>query len=267
MDAERLVLNLPLPPTHTDRPSIYLFSLARAGSRLFFALARKLAEANGYAYVDLNRVSMHDMGYLPRQFVYHPDCFQPSGYCYGGFRFWPERIGLPDISAHKKFLFIRDPRDMAVSAYYAYAFSHPPPRQGESDAYFKHFQELKERILTLGLDGYGIEVSDFYARALREYAPLLEDSNCRVLRYEDAIENRAAWVDLLADWFGLTIEPEDKPSFLHDDLLPSHESLEGSRRQGETGQYHEFTPDALKRIEDILGEELPRWGYARSTSP
>ena len=80
---------LALPPAVSDRPSVFAFSLAKAGSTLLYNMLRELAPAAGLTYFSPeDALFAANVGANDRP-TDIGDVFRPTGYCYGGFRQFP----------------------------------------------------------------------------------------------------------------------------------------------------------------------------------
>lgn len=113
-----------LPKATSDRPSVLAFSHHKAGSTMLVGILRALSAAAGMTFVtipgELFRRSV-DLRSVDLD-VDHGD----KGYCFGGYRLFPESP-MPLIETAQAVLLIRDPRDAVVSLYYSARDSHPVP--------------------------------------------------------------------------------------------------------------------------------------------
>jgi hypothetical protein len=128
---------------------------------------------------------------------------------------------------------VRDPRDVLVSSYYSFGFTH---RLSRVDEIRETQQKFRDEIQTTNIDDYVLnhseQIEDGYRRvaALREACP-----RHIVLRYEDMIDDWQTFAD------GLTTYVDLKPSVL-DELYrlsrpkPTEDST-SHHRSGKTGDF------------------------------
>lgn len=159
------------------------------------------------------------------QIEHASEIFNQPGYCFTGFRDWPNCLSGPnfDIREHDRVVMVRDPRDMLVSSYFSMAHSHPVPRSGETR---QHVQEVRERALVQTVDEYVLgESRDFYRDNLDRLSkvwsnPLMpvppkerirrrDNHRRRVLlfRYEDVVFKKAQMAHQICEFFGWEIDP------------------------------------------------------------
>ncbi len=95
-------------------------------------------------------------------------------------------VSLPECGAEKDryILHLRDPRDVLVSMYYSWSYSHP----GVNDAY-------REQLREQGVNDFALSESaalyDKYALYVSDYLPLPQTT---LLKYEDFVGNRPMWL-------------------------------------------------------------------------
>lgn len=124
-----------------------------------------------------------------------------TGYCYGGFRHFPE-FPVPILDRARTALLVRDPRDALVSLYYSMRDSHPLPKPDG---------QLKQQMLATRaaakrqtIDAWAIENHGNVIRAMEGYVAQRFTSrpNVAVYRYEDVIFRKREWIRDLVGWYG-----------------------------------------------------------------
>lgn len=80
--------------------------------------------------------------------------FRPQGYLYTVFGGLVE--GIPDGHPYRTVIMVRDPRDVLVSGFYSYAYSHIAPPSEEK---VEEFTEWRTFVQNLTLDEYAMEIS------------------------------------------------------------------------------------------------------------
>jgi hypothetical protein len=100
--------------------------------------------------------------------------FRPYGEIYGPLR---SPIEIPNRENFVNIFFLRDPRDVLVSAYYSFAYSHSIPKHDQSRS---RLLEMRERVLSSTIDDYCLREADNwiipYYRQYEEYRESSPDS-------------------------------------------------------------------------------------------
>ena len=168
--------------------STYFFTFHKCASTLFGGYALK--KIKGLRHVDYElRFTLGMQN--------HPVTFEKKGYMYG-----PIRLSTgPESPAHEALIvpttrvdflkdkialfFLRDPRDILVSAYYSFGYSHP---FSKIEAIKKQQEQQRSRILSQTLDEFAMGYAPAILKGFEKVEALRQ--SCRrsvVLRYEDMI--------------------------------------------------------------------------------
>ena len=89
-----------LPPTGSRRTnhSVYAFSLPKAGSVLLDSIMRALSAPVGLTYVSIMGEFFH-LGLAEQNVPGETSkIFLDHGYCFGGFRSFPQRFEIPNLA-------------------------------------------------------------------------------------------------------------------------------------------------------------------------
>ena len=191
--------------------------------------------------------------------------FLDSGYCFGGFRSFPERFEIPNLSISKAILLVRDPRDMLVSHYFSTRSSHPEP--GRRLATSMKNMPRRDKAKSLSVDEYVVDLANFYGRVLRRYIQVLGENpqTFRVYRYEDVIFNKHEWIADICDTFGWSV-PEHTIKKIADknDFRPRAEKESQHIRQVTPGDYkRKLKPETIEQLNRLLETELSFFGYSQ----
>ncbi len=102
--------------------------------------------------------------------------------------------GIPELKKYRVILMIRDPRDVLVSEYYSYAFSHSEPSK-LGDKYVD-FMRMRQKARTVTIDEYVVSECDRVCVNYERYVSLLLDRYAHVLvtKYEEMTSDFEAWL-------------------------------------------------------------------------
>lgn len=167
--------------------------------------------------------------------------------------------------ADKKLLMLRrDPRDVAVSFYYSFAYSHaPPPGNGRASRKFEsRRQAIQKMDVPRGIVKYTAKsaIKQFLATVdfLERYP-----QTC-LTTYEQLTTDFSAWLERVRDYMGWTVaqaaavgeglEASVQP--------PEKEDPYQHKRRVRPGNWKEaFTPPLRRLFEKKLGHHLAEGGY------
>src|SRR5665213_2380790 len=198
LDAE---MDIPIPATNRD--SVFVFALHKAGSVLLDSIVRDLC---GLAKVPtilldlfcfnrglpIEKVTMESVRAL----------FNAPGYCFCGFRGVHPCLAGVDLSRHGKIVLVRDPRDILTSFYFSMAKSHAIPKDGEMR---DRMMAIRHQANVTPIDAYVLSPHvDFIARNYRDFIAL-EGETTAVYRYEDVIFSKESWVKSVAKRLSLDV--------------------------------------------------------------
>ena len=246
----------------TNEESLFFFTLHKCASTLF--QNHVLNRLEGLRHVDYASMIWmgQDEGVEP--------VFEERGHVYGPLRLsvlraspvWTKvvepLVTSEDMAKRRAIFFVRDPRDILVSAYHSFGFTHGlSPVAVIRDAQ----QERRDRIRELGLDGYAVEGAVVLGEALRLLISLRETcARSVLLRYEDLLDDWQTFRSALTDF--LPVE-EALLTELHERSRPMDvEDPNSHRRSGRVGQYRErLKPATIAAVEGCLADELRALGY------
>lgn len=241
--------------------SVYFYTFHKCASSLFGSYILKNVE--GLKHVDYATEiysGEHDGDIV----------FDPSGFLYGPLRLSVDpaspvfhRLIAPasraDFVRDRQCLFLfRDPRDILVSAYYSFGFSH-----GFSPVAVIRAKEEQDRlrIQRLGIDRYAMDTCDFtlkyFQLALSLHAACPRAS---LLRYEDMIDD---WPRFSAGLTRLLPLREDVLEEICRRSRPrTKDDPQAHHRSGKTGGYQsELKPETIEQLNSRLGPVLNALSY------
>lgn len=165
---------------------------------------------------------------------------------------------LEFVKDKKAIFFIRDPRDILVSAYYSFGFTHPlNPQDEKRDEQL----EVRKKVQSLNLDGYVLEYAEQQIENFTFLSKVAE--NCKqqiILRYEDMVED---FDKFAKDLQAMAAIKPDVIKKLYDKSRPKKEiDNQSHRRSGETRQFEkELKPETLKELNLRLRDTLTSFNY------
>lgn len=244
------------------RPSSYFFSMERSGSSLFWYIVTDLLIAAKRAYCEplenlfvqgIARAQV-DTGAL-RSLLARP------GYVFGMFRSFDEALRGLDLTQNKKFLLIRDPRDVLVSLFFSMARSHRLPGPGSAQDEILRVRELTSKSIDAFVES---EVTENIQVRYRDYREFCEQHQDVILfRYEDVIFDKQAWVTNIIRHLDLEVPEKMVRKIVrkHDELPTEERPLENVR-QVRPGNWKEYlSADSATRIEHLFAREMAFFGY------
>jgi len=242
---ERMLINNTHHTSNTH-PSILHFTVNKAASQHVLQVLSLCGGKAGMSVAQFHAYSFETgiipmLGLLPQEKLkkYHY-LFKPTGYVYSAFNRMLE--GLPDFDRYKVILMIRDPRDVLVSAYFSYAYSHSAPLK--SNPQYFNFIKMREKLQNMTVDEYARSSCESVRRTYEQYDLLLMKkfpSLVYFTKYEEMTADYPRWLRGLLDYTELNIS-----SALFDDLVrqneqsrPVSENVYKHRRRGRPGEHRE----------------------------
>jgi hypothetical protein len=184
------------------------------------------------------------------------------GYIYSSFRTPCIVRYMPSYRNSPKLLLVRDLRDVAVSMYFSFLYSHGSPGRGSAGNFMARMKESfsKKDVSGAVLDGSMDEIFDF-ALEFCDHVALL--SNFTVFRYEDVVFEKSTWVRQIADFLDFAIDQNrlDEISAKFD-VIPAEENIYSHVRQVKPGNYkYHLNVDAVKYIQSGYIPFFEDFGY------
>ena len=163
--------------------------------------------------------------------------FKPSGYLYTVFGGMIE--GIREFEKYLVVLMVRDPRDVIVSEYYSYAYSHTEPSKLGNK--YSGFMEKRRKARQVTISEYAQTECDRVNNHYQRYIDLLLNcqSNVLVTKYEEMTSDWDSWLKRLLDYCQLEIRGELLASLSKESerLRPRQEDIHQHIRKGMPGDY------------------------------
>jgi len=252
---------------YSSHPSVIHFSVNKAATQYVRELLSRCAAENGMTTVGLAEYAFHTkFPYLDqlsdREMVQYQYLFNPVGYLYSVFGGMVE--GIPELEKYRVILMIRDPRDVLVSEYYSYAFSHSEPsRLGDK---YADFMRMRQKARTVTIDEYVVSECDRVCVNYERYVSLLLDRYAHVLvtKYEEMTSDFEAWLKKILEHCEFKISDRLLESILNEagHLKPKQEDIHQHIRKGMPGDYKEkLDRKTIDCIDAKFSSMLERFDY------
>jgi hypothetical protein len=254
-----------IPVPGTINPLI-LVAPPKSGSSLLNELVRDMCHAAGQPFIDIPGYLFHYGFDLTTLDLKNPaKLFNQPGFCYGGFRNWPEFMAHSDPPIFTPTLFLmRDPRDMIVSAYFSERESHFVPDAGPAR---QRVLRRRKLVQSMAIDDYAIATIDHYQELLETTRPLWRSTGTGperyVFRYEDVIYRKAKLAAEVSEILGLGLSDEKLRELAKGrDSFPEKEDPGGHIRQVHPGNHREkLRPETIEILTERFRGVLEEFGY------
>lgn len=243
------------------RESVFFFTFHKCASSLFSSYV--LRQAQGLEHVDL-AFDHFNSG------LAGPIKYRKRGAVYG-----PLRLSAPrETDLHREIiapvtdssfirdrvslLLVRDPRDIPVSAYYSFGFSH---RFSPVEEIRRQQEVGRQAIREKTIDEYVLATMPAIVNNFAAGAALLENCRrCTLLKYEDMVLNWDAFASDLTRHIRLDERALRKT---YEKSRPRREEdITAHQRSGKTEGFREkLQPETIAEMNRILGPALERFGY------
>jgi hypothetical protein len=243
-------------------PTIILLSVHKSASTF---LAHEFADAVMEAFTGMKHIPLHEK--LAHGIPLEDLAAPPTGAILS--RVYPPHYDMiledpPPAEgrfADKKVILLRrDPRDVAVSLYYSWAYSHRPPI-GDTDHFESRRQELLAMDITAGI-GEALPVATRQFLATIEF--LQRQPATLLTTYETLVGDFPEWMRQVAAHLAWT---EGETALVNRGLeasvqAPEAEDPREHKRRVTPGNWREVFDDELReRFEERIGPELAAAGY------
>lgn len=251
----------------SGRPALFVLGVRKSGSSVLNAICTALAAHNDYQYADIAGAFFgHNV--LVRDWANDPaiNTLLKSGNVFGGFREFPPILQSSALfRAAPKVLLVRDPRDALVSEYFSNAYSHtiPEARDGNGDVN-ELMQKFRTETLATSVEDSVLRQARHMARTLVQFAPMCDDENCTIMKYEDVVLNKRKMIALICQRFGWTADENLVAAILNwADVMPEKENPTAFVRQVTPGDHrNKLSLPAIEQLNEILREGMALFGYA-----
>lgn len=178
---------------------------------------------------------------------------------------------FPNIKRIKKIIQIRDPRDIIVSEYYSFAFSH------SDNSWSEEKKKARETILQISIDDYVLSMLDEKNSAYRLAGYSLQErllvflpelaEDALIVKYEEMVLNYSHWLKSIIDAFefGSSSNISHQYYFLKykDEFkIPKEENIYSHKRAVKPGNYRDkLKPQTINQLNEVFAGFLNQYGY------
>ncbi len=242
-----------------------------------YQLCRRLAQRAGYRHYSPNGgdvlVPIRQLAEQPEHWLTQPGCFGPL-------RIY---IPAPRMEDARILLHLRDPRDVLVSMFFSYCYSHSGEIEGgtgfRSEVAESGIDEFVWRMATAevvpvtGDYGTGSHLWDLAGNVRKRYenyvSKILDRPNAVFVRYEDMVSDPVSWLRTVASIFGFEGQEQIERIGMAlafylkvDRLKVDREDHWAHKRQIAPGDYkRKLRAETIGRLNDAFGDVLTRLGY------
>ena len=257
-------MTFPVDVRKADR-AWFALGVRKSGSSIFSSIVNALALFNNLHTIDIpGEMFQHGLRYVDWNGYDRLADLVWRGNAYIGFRDPPTILyNDPVFQQARKILLVRDPRDALVSEYYSNAFSHSLPTGGTGASII---ERERERALHSEVADYALERVDYLNRTVSGYRRLIGDTSVLVLKYEDVVFDKAAWIDKIVGHFGWNVSDQLVADILGwADIRPDAEDPTSFVRHVAPGDHlDKLSPTVIARINERLSDVWTTLGYATS---
>ena len=255
-------------PVESKCESIIFFTTHKCASNFSNEILKSIEHISEYNLYDYGALlgSLSDKLKLGPQFEpylnkNYQHLFQPYGELYG-----PQRMPLsfPGIDSYKKIFFLRDPRDMLVSAYYSFGFNHVVPK---TPLIKKKFLEERKNIINSSIDDYVLKKSLDWAKPVYEQYELLNNSSKHslVIKYNLFTNNTEDFLNKIFDF--VNIDESSEINRLKKIANPIQFTTQNNQHQrsGKNSQWkYELLEETQYKLTKNLEHQLNYWGFEKN---
>lgn len=257
--------------------SVLIFTVHKAASMFLHQLTNDLSRIIRFDYYSINKDKYHDQIKSLSWKKFIEEKTNKKG-CFGPIRAGSAEPTIPnDLESYSIVLHLRDPRDVLVSLFYSFTYSHPrrPGRFNPSDKERLRWEE--EGINAFVLD----KAPEFKKRYQILTSTLFDKTNVVFIRYEDMISDYGEWLKQFLSAFSQFSVPSKRilklfkyhPSSadIHHKFLKKYENqfnvssedIYRHKRQITPGDHkRKLTEDTIKKLSLEFEEILKLLNYA-----
>ncbi|AFZ49070.1 sulfotransferase family protein [Dactylococcopsis salina PCC 8305] len=176
----------------------------------------------------------------------------------------PQRrpLDFPGRENFKHIFFLRDPRDVLVSGYYSFGYSHKTPKAEKQK---QKFNETRVKIREQGIDNYACEAAINWLLPLYDkYRELLETSDTHLyLTYDEFKDDTTRFIQKIADFLEVNV-PEKEIQEIANEASPvqQNKDIMQHKRSGLSQQYlTELESDTIQKLNETFAEVLSYWNF------
>ncbi|AFZ44900.1 sulfotransferase [Halothece sp. PCC 7418] len=171
-------------------------------------------------------------------------------------------VDFPERHHFKHIFFLRDPRDVLVSAYYSFGFTHAWPKNSKAR---ERYRIKREAIQQQTIDDYVISEAKNWLTRYSKYQELLETSDSYVyLKYDDFQSDTVGFIQTITNYLDISL-PSEEIEQLASKASPIQSTKDETKhkRSGKSKQYlEELKPDTVRALNEKFSDMLCYWNFS-----
>ena len=262
---QKRILNKTHYKNKSKNESVIFFTTHKCASNFSNELLKSVENISNYSLYDYGaligsladklNINSNFEPYLNKNYSH---LFMPYGEIYG-----PQRMPLnfPGLERFKKIFFLRDPRDMLVSAYYSFGFNHIIP---DSKNLSYEFNKKRNKIQYLTIDEYVLEESiNWVIPVFDQYKEIKENSKKLLfLKYDNYTKNTKEFIENIFEFIEVENELEINRLVSISNPVQSKIQVSQHKRSGKNNQWKtELQKTTQKKLTDNLKDILKYWEF------
>lgn len=234
---------------------VFVHAIHKSATMFLYRFFRDISNRKGFEYYSANNDPPNDVNFSGQSH---------SNYCVCPIRSF-DQVGLtqPENECHKRIIHIRDPRDILVSEYFSFGWTH-----SQSDG--KLTDARKTEIQNMTIDEYVLNQPEFSSWHLgQKLEPLMEappSDSTTVVRYETMVTQFPRWVSQVIKPFKFripTIAASRLSRKYRNEFRPSDTELSHKRNVTPGDHVDKLKPGTIAILNDRFQDFLIRFDYLR----
>jgi len=262
---QKRVLNNFQISSSSELESVIFFTTHKCASNFSNEILKSIESHSEYNLFDYGAIvgSLADKLGIPGNFEdylneNYLNLFFPKGEIYG-----PQRMPLnfPGMEKFKKIIFLRDPRDVLVSSYYSFGYSHTIP---DSKLQLDSFIKRRKIIQNETIDEYVLRENNSWIKPMyKEYEKIHKNSkNILFLSYNDFLQNTKNFIETLFEFLNIYNESAVRKLAELANPIQNQEDINKHKRSGRNFQWKdELTIDTQNKLNKELDSTLMYWKF------
>lgn len=246
-------------------PVFFSLGIRKSGSTLLHKITSFMARRNTVTPIDVPG-TFFSSGLKAADWAHDLDLeplVQPQNIL-TGFRSFPGSLASsPQFAAARKVFMYRNPLDALVSQYFSDAFSHSLPKENENADGRERFMKKREAASNTDINEWVLHHDENLQSTMMDFAPMLTDETCLILRYEDMIFQKSQVIDEIAEHFGWSLTENEKMVLLESvDVVPDTENKTRFIRKAVPGDHEDkLSKETIAELKRRLAPALTAFGY------
>jgi len=268
---QKRILRNKIIKSDSNLDSIIFFTTHKCASNFTQVMLKEIETISEYSLYDYGSLlgSLNIELNLSSNFETHLNknfnsLFQLKGEIYG-----PQRkpLDFEGLDKYKKIFFLRDPRDVLISAYYSFGFTHPKPIANPN--IINDFKSQRKEISNMSLDEYVLKELNLWIKPMyRNYIQIKENSNNKSLfvSYSEYVFSSKEFFNKIFNFLNIEHPNLINKLILLSNPIQNKEDTKKHQRSGKVGQWREkLKPETINQLNTELRDILLYWEFEKNT--